>query len=168
MPRVFVTSAIVVASMIASGCMTANGTPLVAAPAETPRPSADAVATLAPDTDENLAWAASVVRVDFVANQTGLTVKLFGTAGGDPAMNGLYTYIAFLGDPHEDWRTFQLGDFIDYRIVSSSSGRVALELHENTMASSGEIGSRNRRVIVSWIVGADGTPPATVVVTQTR
>jgi hypothetical protein len=152
----------------ASAGHTARATQSAAQPGEAAAPlmPAGAAETLAPDADENLAWAASVVKVDFAPNQMDITVKLFGLAGGDPAMNGLYTYIAFFVGPHEGWRIFRLGDFLDYRIISTSRGRVDLELRESIMNSdSGEIGSRSRRVMVSWKPPADGVPPSTVTMT---
>jgi hypothetical protein len=125
--------------------------------------------TLAQVSDDNLQWAASVVRVDMAPNQARLTVKLFGTAGGDPATNGLYTYVAFLSDPHEGWQIYQVGDFLDYRILSAAPGRVDLELHESTMSpATGEIGSRTRRVVIGWTLGPDGMTPTSVSVTPVQ
>jgi hypothetical protein len=123
----------------------------------------------APETDsDSLQWAASVVRVDFLANQTGGGAKLFGTAGGDPAMNGLYAYIAFFQGPADGWRVFRLGDYLDYRVLSDAPGRVDLEIQESTMNGDGEIGGRTFNVIVSWTRGADGAAPDTVSVTPAR
>lgn len=113
--------------------------------------------------DDSLQSAASVVRVDWVADQSA---KLFGTAGGDPAMNGLYTYIGFFGSPADGWVVFKLGDVLEYTVLSSSAGRVDLDLHESTYdEASGQIGSRHRKVIVAWTVPAEGGSPAAITVT---
>ncbi|WP_296817987.1 hypothetical protein, partial [Brevundimonas sp.] len=94
------------------------------------------------------------------------TVKLFGTAGGDPAMNGLYTYIAFFENPGSGWRVFRLGDFLEYRILGERENRVDLEMDYSIMdPHSGEIRSDTRRVIVTWTPGADGEGPAAITVT---
>lgn len=131
--------------------------------------SAGTPETLQPDSDENLQWAAAVVRVDELPNQGDLSVKLFGAAGGDPAMNGLNTYLAFFEDPAEGWRLFRIGDFLDYRILAASPGRVELELQENILNdATSEVGSRSRRVTLSWTGGPDGTPPASVTMTPAR
>ena len=107
--------------------------------------------------------AASVVRVDWVAEDGA---KMFGTAGGDPAMNGLYSYIAFFGSPADGWAVFRLGDFLDYTVLSSSAGRVDLDLHESTLnEATAEIGSRHRKVIVSWTVPAEGETPTAITLT---
>ncbi|MCW3838251.1 hypothetical protein ACFQ1E_19635 [Sphingomonas canadensis] len=120
---------------------------------------------LAPDTDETLQSSAAVVKLTELEKQE-TTVKLFGTAGGDPAMNGLYTYIAFFGSPADGWSVFKIGDFLDYSVVAEAPGQVTLELNESTMDdASGEIGSRTRRVKLSWKPGADDAPPASVLVT---
>lgn len=116
--------------------------------------------------DENLTWAASVVQLDTLTNEANGGVKLFGLAGGDPAMNGLHTYISFYESPAEGWQVFMLGDFLDYTVLADAPGRVELEIHESTMdEATGNIGSQRRNVIVSWTSGADDTPPATISVT---
>lgn len=126
-------------------------------------------ATVQPTTDMNIQWAASVVRLDPLKAQGGATVKLFGTAGGDPAMNGLYTHIAFFRSSAEGWAVFRIGDVLDYEILSEAPGRVDLKLEESTMdEATGQIGSRERRVIVAWTPGAGEEPPAAVTVTPAR
>ncbi|QLQ13468.1 MAG: hypothetical protein HZY74_09555 [Brevundimonas sp.] len=74
------------------------------------RPSGMAQA-LTPDSNTELQMAASVIKLDELNQQGDLTAKLFGTAGGDPAMNGLYTYIAFFDSVPDGWRLFMLGMF---------------------------------------------------------
>ncbi len=104
-----------------------------------------------PDPEEQLQWSASVVKLDELKRQGDLGGKLFGTAGGDPAMNGLYTYLAFFDSTPEGWRIFRLGDFLDYRIVAERPGQVTLAVTENYMDERrGEIRSRPRRLVVSW------------------
>jgi hypothetical protein len=118
-----------------------------------------------PETDEQIQWAASVTRVDTLENQGDVTVKMFGMAGGDPAMNGLYTEIAFFQNPADGWRVFRIGDFLDYRIVGTSRGRVDLELNESTYsAETGEIGAQTRHVVVTWTFGPEGQTPETITV----
>lgn len=114
-----------------------------------------------------LQWAASVTEVNFLENQGGSAgVKLFGSAGGDPAMNGLQTHIAFFQSPADGWAVFRIGDFLTYRVLSDSPGRVDLEISESTLnAESGEIGSRTYYAIVTWTLGADGGAPTTVTMT---
>ena len=118
-------------------------------------------ALLEPGTDPMEQWSASVVRVDYLENQ-GLqpTIKLYGTAGGDPAMNGLYTYIAFFAGTADGWRVFQLGDFLEYRIMADAPGRLDLEVQESVLnPATDEITSRTRRLIVTWTpAGPDGAP----------
>lgn len=140
-----------------------------AAPAAAPLTAAGPAAIVQPDADEGQQWAASVVELTPLTRQGDRTVKLFGTAGGDPAMNGLYTHVAFYDSPAEGWRVFRIGDFLDYRVLSEREGRVDLELNESTMdQASGEIGSRTRRVIVGWALATDGSVPATVTVTPAQ
>lgn len=117
--------------------------------------------------DEPLQWASSVTEVHFLQNQgEGAGVKLFGLASGDPAMNGLYTQIAFYQSPADGWRVFRIGDFLDYRALSDSPGRVDLEIQESTLnQETGEIGTQTRLVIVTWTLGADNAAPDRIAVT---
>jgi hypothetical protein len=131
------------------------------------RPAAAARAEiLRAEPDDGLQSEASVVQIDALRRQGSLTAKLFGSAGGDPAMNGLYTYLAFFDSPQEGWRVFRLGDFLSYRILAEAPGRVTLEVDESVMNQrTGAIGSRVRRLAVSWTVRVRGTAPETVRVT---
>jgi hypothetical protein len=135
-----------------------------ASPAGTPRPE-----IVRPDPGEDLQWAASVVQVDDLRHQGDVGAKLFGTAGGDPAMNGLNTYLAFFESPADGWRVFRLGDFLEYRIRSETPGRIALEVRDNVMDErTGDIGTRARRLLVAWRPGPGGALPAAVSVTAAR
>lgn len=126
-------------------------------------------AAVTPETDAALQEAAAVVRLDELSGQGPVAAKLFATAGGDPAMNGLYTYLAFFQDPADGWRVFRLGDVLDYRILSERAGRVDLELRESVMdEASGRIGERTRRIIVGWPIAADGSAPAEVTITPAQ
>ena len=125
--------------------------------------------TVAPDAALDVQQAAAVVQLDQLEGQGGLTVKMFGTAGGDPAMNGLYTHVAFFVNPAEGWRVFRIGDFLDYRVLSGGPGRVDVEVDESVMdPSTSAISSRTRRLIVGWAPGADGAAPTSVTVTPAR
>lgn len=142
-----------------------------AAPAATPQVSpltpSGAPTTLTAaegsQTDDGLQWAAGVVKVDSIP---GESAKLFGVAGGDPAMNGLNTYIAFFQNPAEGWAVYQIGDFLDYTVLSNANGRVDLEIEESTMdEATGNIGSHKRKIIVQWTQAAEDTAPTAVTVT---
>ena len=129
----------------------------------TPLTASGAPQTLAPESDAMLQTAASVVELTPLEGQNA---KLFGTAGGDPAMNGLYVHIAFYIDAAEGWRVFRLGDFLDYRVLRVAPGVVDLELTESVMDSATQqIGSQKRRMIVGWTAGENGAAPTAVTVT---
>ena len=113
--------------------------------------------------DDNLQWAASVTGVDALAQEPEPT-KLFGVTGGDPAMNGLYTYLAFFIHPGDGWRVFKIGDFLDYSIQSQRPGRLVLDINESVMDSETNISARRRRIEIRWTRGRDGSPPARVTV----
>ena len=83
-------------------------------------------------------------------------------------MNGLYTYLAFYKSPADGWRVFRLGDFLAYHILSETPGRVVVEIRENTNQGVDNMGTRTRRLLVSWRAGAGGQPPTTISVTTAR
>ncbi|WP_125257099.1 hypothetical protein [Brevundimonas fluminis] len=163
-----------VATLMLAGCDATQDGPVKdktppERPATGPLTPTGPAQTLSADADPNLQQAAAVVELTPVEGQGALTVKMFGTAGGDPAMNGLYTYVAFFIDPAEGWRVFRIGDFLDYRVLSAGPGRVELEIDESTMdPETSEIGSTTRRLIVGWAPGADGAAPVAVTVTPAR
>jgi len=147
----------------------ATSAPAVAAAAATPLTAAGPAAVITPEPQEPAQGAASVVRVDPLANQGDHSVKLYGVGGGDPAMNGLYTYVAFFEGADTGWKVFRIGDVLDYRILSERPGRVDLELTESVqLGDTGDIGSRKRRVIVGWDASADEGSPDGVTVTPAR
>jgi hypothetical protein len=150
-------AALALALLLAAGAVPAGA---AAQPAAAAGPE-----TLRPDEQENLQDSAAVIVINELQRQGDLGGKLFGTAGGDPAMNGLYTYLAFHVSPAEGWRVFRIGDFLSYSIVSEAPGRVLLEVQESIMnEASGEIGGRTRRLELRWTGGPDNAPPATVTV----
>jgi hypothetical protein len=160
---------LIAASLALSACTFAAGpsdAQLPPSASTTLTASGEARAVQAEASDEPMQWAASVVRVDFLQNQGGSAgVKLFGLAGGDPAMNGLYTHIAFFQSQGDGWRVFRLGDFLEYRIISDAPGRVNLEIFDHTMGADDVIRERVSYAIVTWTPGADGAAPETVTVT---
>ena len=104
--------------------------------------------------DGALQYEAGVAELYPLTKQQGAGVKLFGTAGGDPAMNGLQTYIAFYRSPAEGWWVYGLGDFLNFKVLNEAPGQVDLEIEENTVDQArGSIGTRKRRAIVVFPVG---------------
>lgn len=166
-------AAAVLTALTLGGCDAPKKAEPAAAPPETalPMPDAKAPATapafkpagqpesMKPATENGLQGAASVVELTYLQNQGDYTVKFFGTAGGDPAMNGLYTYIAFYVGSSSGWRIFKLGDFLEYRVVAEEPGRIDLEVKESVMNdANGEISGRERRIIITWPRAAGGEP----------
>jgi len=151
-------------TLLAGGLLLAT-----AAPAFAQQPAAPGPATLQPLTDDYHQYTASVTDVTPLTQQGegehDLAVHLYGTTGGDPAMNGLYTYIAFYQSPAEGYRVFQIGDFNTFRGVYQRKGSILLEISENVIDGEGNIGHRSRRISVSWTPPANGIPPATISVT---
>ena len=143
--------------------------------ADTPPQAAALTASGAPEpltiaepsqSDDGLQWAASVVKSDDIPRESA---KLFGVSGGDPAMNGLQTYIAFFENPADGWAIYQIGDFLDYTVLSHANGRIDLDIHESTMdEATGNIGDRHRKIIVQWTQDASDTAPTLLTVTPAQ
>ncbi len=107
--------------------------------------------------DDPAIAALAVVKFDDLPNLSEISaVRVFGMGSGDPAMNGLKVYLAFVS-PHDE-RAFLLGDFLDYRVVAASPGRIDLEYVENYMLED-EPKSRTLRSIVTWTEKAQESSP---------
>lgn len=97
-------------------------------------------------------------------------VRMFGMGSGDPAMNGLKVYLAFVS-PH-DGKAFLLGDFRDYRVIAASPGQIDLEYDEDYFEGD-QAKSRTLRTIVTWTEKPqESSPnpeyPATVTMTPAK
>ena len=97
---------------------------------------------------EALFGAASVTDIHFVKNAD---VKLFSTAGGDPAINGLYTYLAIWTEEERDWsRIFMLGDFNSWDVIEESPTRIVLKVSRSWLAEgTGDIKTAEEKLIVT-------------------
>lgn len=116
--------------------------------------------------EDRLQTMASVVQLDAFPDQN---MKVFGSAGGDPAMNGLYTRLAFFNGVADGWAIYDLGDFASYRVLGVGEGRLELEIIENTLdEATAEIGDRSRRVVVGWVPDPDGLAPSNVTMSPAR
>jgi hypothetical protein len=171
MAKVWIASfgVLVLATTLLAGCeqSTANAAP-AAKPAKTKlvaaRGSPKMLTPVA--NDPQVQAAASVVELDDVVGQgDNVTARMFGTAGGDPAANGLFTYLAFIGGGEEETRVFFIGDILNYKILSASPGRIDLEIRESDMRSDGRILTKVRNVIVSWSVARDVSSPSRISIT---
>ncbi|MCU0881767.1 MAG: hypothetical protein MUF14_03750 [Hyphomonadaceae bacterium] len=117
--------------------------------------------TLAPaeaDSEGEAASLGGVVRFDAVPNQSGdAFVRLIGTGGGDPAANGLMTYLV-ISTTHDSW-VYTIGNILEYRIKGAADGKLDLEIDETIVADNGDMGNQTRKVIVTWTaVPADYSP----------
>jgi hypothetical protein len=91
---------------------------------------------------------AYVTQVLFLAARQG--AKLYSVAGGDPAVNGLYTYIAVAGEPPESqWRVFQIGDFNSWTLEEDRGDAVVLAVSRSWLDERGDLQTADERLIVS-------------------
>lgn len=76
--------------------------------------------------------------------------KIFSTAGGDPAVNGLYTYLARYNDDERGWtQVYMLGDFNSWEVAEESPTRVVLKISRHELdQSSGDIKTIEEKLIV--------------------
>ena len=103
--------------------------------------------------DDDLQWAASVMQIHPMESQNA---KLFGVAGGDPAMNGLVTYLGLFAGPAEGWRVYRIGDFEEWTVSEESRRRVVLNARESRMDENDEIVTEDRRLIIEFRMGENG------------
>ena len=164
-PILFMTTLLLVTACDAGREEPKDTTVATEAIAVTPMEVTGPATSISVDSDPNLQWAASVAQLHPLEYQGQSTVKLFATAGGDPALNGLYTYIAFFEGPAEGWKVFKVGDFLDYPVVNEWPGRQDLEIEESVLDSAtSEISSRKRYIRVGFAMGPDGRAPDMVTV----
>ena len=138
----------------------APATPVEPAAAETPaaapaQPSGPAKAIEAEDDHMPEAWVTDVHMIkdaDF---------KIFSTAGGDPAINGLYTYLAAYTPPDGWTRVYMLGDFNAWEVIEESPTRVVLKVSRMYLEDgTGEIKTADEKLIID--LPADPETPVTV------
>lgn len=81
--------------------------------------------------------------------------KIFSTAGGDPAINGLYTYLALFTAPDGWTRVFQIGDFNSWEVVQESPTQVVLKVSRSWIEEgSGDVKTADEHLILK--IPADG------------
>jgi hypothetical protein len=117
--------------------------------------------------DQQATYGASVEQLNPVPHQpTSAPARMFGMSGGDPAMNGLYTYLAF--DTDEGPAVFLIGNINRYSILAASPGRIDLEIRENGMRPDGTITNVTRRATLTWTIPRGASAPTRVTVTPAR
>ena len=143
-----------------------GGSAAISAAAATPATAAGPGQAVAAQADDYLQSAASVVAVTPLSDP-GADAKLFGLAGGDPALNGDHAYLAFFVDPSEGWRVFPLGDFEGWSLGEQGPGRFVLETTQGRMGDDGQmVTGEVKRFIVTWQSGgADAPAPSAITVT---
>lgn len=146
----------------------ANAAPVAKAPTPKLMPARGVPQSLSASVnDEQAIYGASVEQFNPIPNQpANAPARMFGMGGGDPAMNGLYTFLAFNGE--DGPVVFQIGNINRYSILAASPGRIDLEIRENGMRSDGTITNVTRRVIVTWAIPAGASTPTRVVVTPAQ
>lgn len=98
--------------------------------------------------EEGPQWAASVTQIHAMEMQNA---KVFSTAGGDPAINGLNTWLGLFQGAAEGWRVFRIGDFESWRVIDETDGRIVLEVAESSInPDTGLSMTRRKRVIVRF------------------
>jgi hypothetical protein len=164
--RVSISAALVAACVAMAGCTPATTTTApakVEAPAKAETPARFVAGEGEPQTwtplasDDPAIAAMAVVKFNDLPDLSKIaSVRMYGMGSGDPAMNGLKVYLAFVS-PHDE-RAFLLGDFRDYRVIAASPGRIDMEYDEDFMVGD-QPQSRTLRTIVSWTETAQAASP---------
>jgi hypothetical protein len=127
-----------------------------AAPTATPaQPSGPPQPVEAEDDHMPEAW------VTDVHNVKDADFRIFSTAGGDPAINGLYTYVAAYTPPDGWTRVYMIGDFNSWEVVEETPTRVVLKISRSWIDdATGDVKTADEKLILD--LPADGTTPLTV------
>lgn len=84
--------------------------------------------------------------------------KIFSTAGGDPAINGLYTYFALYTAPDGWTRVFMIGDFNSWEVVEESPSGVVLKVSRSWIEeATGDIKTAEEKLIIGMPEADDAT-----------
>ena len=114
--------------------------------AEAAKPSGPPRTVAAEVVSDDLSGAASVTDIHFVKDAD---VKLFSTAGGDPAINGLYTYLALFTAPDGWTRVFKIGDFNSWDVIEESPTRVVLKVSRSWIEEgTGDVKTAEEKLIL--------------------
>lgn len=147
--------AILAGALALAACQPAAETP--AAPAEPAAPAAPAAPTVEPAKPSGPAKAVEAEDDHFpeayvtdVHHIKDADFKVFSTAGGDPAVNGLYTYLARYNDDERGWtQVYMLGDFNSWEIVEESPTRIVLKVSRSWVdQESSDIKTADEKLIV--------------------
>ncbi len=109
---------------------------------------------------DELQDAAAVSQLSPVPEQNA---KVFSVSGGDPAANGLVTYLGLFAGPAEGWRIYPIGDFESWRLTERRGGALVLEVRDTIQDGSGSLTRRDRRLIVEFAFDGDAPPPTITV-----
>jgi hypothetical protein len=131
-------------------------TPELAAPAPEPaKPSGPPVSVEVDDDHHPEAWVTDVHLVK------DADLKIYSTAGGDPAINGLYTYLTVYTQPDGWTRTYMIGDFNSWEVIEESPTRVVLKVSRSWIDEpTGDIKTAEEKRIIE--VSPDPEKPITV------
>ncbi|WP_310540388.1 hypothetical protein [Phenylobacterium sp.] len=147
--------AIVLAALALAACQPAVQDPAAPAAsppaAETPapaplalKPSGPARTISAEQEQSDAAWVTDVRHIKDV------DAKIFSTAGGDPAINGLYTYLALYTAPDGWTRVFQIGDYNSWEVVEESAESLTLKVSRSWIEEgSGDVKTADEYLIVA-------------------
>jgi hypothetical protein len=87
-----------------------------------------------------------------------LNAKVFSLSGGDPAVNGLVTYLALFAGPAEGWRSYPLGDYAEWRVTEARAGVIVLDVRQDTAGPTGDIIEQARTVRVNFTWNGEAPP----------
>lgn len=97
-----------------------------------------------------------------VHNIADADFRIFSTAGGDPAINGFYTYLARYNEEDRGWtQVYMIGDFNSWEVAEESPTRVVLKVSRSWVEQdSGDIKTADEKLIID--LPADPETPVTV------
>lgn len=110
-----------------------------------PLTTTGAVETL--QTDESVAQAADVSNVYPVKSGDG--AKIFIRVGGDPAINGLWTYYSVYDEELRGPRSWLLGDFNEVKIVRDTQTETALQISKTRVLENGDYATDTSYLIIA-------------------
>lgn len=124
--------------------------------------TSDAAQTITADTSDGVASAAGVFSVQTLKAPNA---KLFTTTGGDPAINGLYTYYAVYSEDDRGWRSFMVGDFNDVAVVQDTETQTGLKVSKSHIDANGDVKTETLYLLIP---APSSAPTAVTVIPATQ
>jgi hypothetical protein len=99
--------------------------------------------------DQEGAFVSQVVQLQTI------DARIYGVVGGDPAINGVFTYLAVFDEPIDAPQVYRIGNFNEFELVSEQPGQATLLVSRSEVdQASGDVRTYAERLVIDIPVDA--------------